>query len=361
MQNSEDSKIELIETKDNYQINPIGLFSLKRALISYFSTYEGIMRNITIRNSDDELNAYPSSYFEYYIDCIILFHHFFELTIKDLLAHDSELLIITYKNSKSIEPLYNLIHKKNTNTDKLNTVEFSEALQRIKILADKIYSDGKFNFIANTQNYESLNKLNNYRNMVLHRGRTILKFTELDCFIGKNILPIIQEIFEHRYYEGLEKKWKYPPLHCKIDPIEEIINEFKSPNPNFKKIALLKEMGRASYKQPQNSKAWGKILEKHKKSVQDKILAMAHFESSMPKELLPDYMDTCPVCGKTSIITFEDSYYDYDETDELINNYQEWIASIKCVWCSYELDCAYIGDISNFGLAGLKNYFKNNN
>jgi hypothetical protein len=357
---SEGFRIEFIETQNNYKINPIGIISLKRAMLSYFSTYEGIMRNGTIRDTDDNNNdQYPSSYFEYYIDCIVFFQHFFELTIKDLLAYDDELLISTYKNNNSIELIYDLIHNNDTNTDGINSVEFSDALERIKKLVTKIYSDGSFDFIK--KYYEDLKNLNNYRNKALHRGRFILKFEELDRFIGGKIFPIIQDIFNHPYYKGLDKKWRYQSLHCCIDPFDEIIKECKELEPNHKKIALLKELGRAAYMQPSKNKGWW-TYEKQKKLIEQKILATAQFETSMPKETLNHFMDTCPVCGETSIISFEDSHddYDFDEKtgEQFISDHYEWVASIKCVWCSYELDCAYIGDISEFGFTELYNYFK---
>ncbi|OBR96832.1 hypothetical protein CLRAG_03410 [Clostridium ragsdalei P11] len=361
MNTNEGFRIEFIETLDNYKINPLGIISLKRAMVSFFSTYEGIHRNVIIRDSDDNNNSqYPAMYFEYYIDCIVFFQHFFELTIKDLLAHDSELLITTYKNKDSIEPLYDLIHKIDTNTDGVNSVEFSDALDRIKKLVTKIYPDGSFDFIK--QKYNALKKLNKYRNMAVHRGRFILKFEELDNFIGKEIFPIIQDIFNHPYYKGLDKKWRYPLLHCGIDPFEEIIKECKKPETNHKKIALLKELGRAAYNQTsKNKKLW--IYSKGQKNlIKQKILASAQFEIPIPKEYLHDYMDICPVCGEKSIISFKDSNDEYDideETGEqIISEHIEWVGAIKCVWCSYELDCSYIGDISQFGLTGLHNYFK---
>jgi len=48
-----------------------------------------------------------------------------------------------------------------------------------------------------------------------------------------------------------------------------------------------------------------------------------------------------------------------EETGEpIISEHYVWVETIKCVWCSYELHCAYIGDISEFGLPRLANYFK---
>lgn len=358
---NEGFRIEFIETLNKYKINPLGIISLKRAILSFFSTYEGLLRNRTIRDSNVDCNSqYPNSYFEYYIDCIVFFQHFFELTIKDLLAHDSELLITTYKNNDSIEPLYDLIHKIDTNTDGINSVEFSDALDRISKLVTKIYTDGSFDFIK--QHGTTLKKLNTYRNMAVHRGRFILKFEELDNFIGKNIFPIIKDIFAHPYYSGLDKKWGHPLLHCGINPFEEIIKECTKSAPNHKKIALLKELGRSAYKQPKKAKGWGTYIERQKNLIEQKILASAQFETSIPREYLSDYMHICPVCGEKSVITIEDSCdeYDFDKEigEQFISNHYEWTATIKCIWCSYELDCAYIGDISGFGLTGLYNYFK---
>lgn len=363
---NEGFRIEYIETKNNYKINPISLISLKRAMLSFFSTYEGIMRNISIRDSEvDNECMYPDSYLEYYIDCIVFFQHFFELTIKDLLAYDSELLITTYKSSNSIKALYDLIHNNNANIDSINSVEFSDALERIKRLVDKIYPDGSFSFIK--QYYSTLKQLNKYRNMTLHRGRFILKFKELDCFIGNKIFPIIQDIFNHSYYKNCYKKWKYSNLDCGIDPFIEIMTECKKDTPNHRKIALLKELGRAGYKKTFKQKTFKQKTflnntDKYKNLKNEKILAEAQLEIAVPNEHLIYFLDKCPVCGEKSIISFEDSYeeygYDEDTGEIIVTEYIDYVASIKCLWCSYELDCGYIGDISDFGFKELKNYFK---
>lgn len=354
-------RVEFIKTQDNYLVNPIGIISLKQAMLSFFSTYEGILRNTTIKNSDDDNNQrYPDRYFECYIDCIVFFQHFFELTIKDLLAHDSELLITTYKNHDSIIPLYDLIHKRNTNTDGINCVEFSDALERIYKLVSKIYPDNSFDFIK--QHYKDLQVLNTYRNRAVHRGRLILKFEELDKFIGEKIFPIIKDLFNHPYYKSLCNNWKYPALCCGIDPFEEIINECKKSAPNHKKIALLKELGRAAYMKPPKNRVSHFFDERQKNLTEEKILANAHFETLVPKEYLQYLLSDCPVCGEKSIIPFTDSDDDYETNEETgeetISKHYEWVTTIKCLYCSYELDCSYIGDISGFGLTGLENYFK---
>ena len=353
-------KVDVFLTQSNYKINPIGIISLKRAVKSFYSTYEGLHRHYVVRSTSDECNQYyPDSFYENYVDCIIFFQHFFEITIKDLLAHDSELLVTTYRYKDSITPLYNLIHNIPTDTDNVNSVEFSDALDRIEALVNKIYPDGSFDFLKKYK--KELRELNTLRNKVIHRGRYILNFEELDSFIGKSIFPIINEIFMHPFYNNLTTKWKHKPLSCGIDPFQEILNECKNPVINHRKIALLKELGRAAYNRPYRNISWGIYIDKQKKLIEQKILSDAQFETSIPEEYLLNYLDECPVCGEMSLMSFNDSTDDYCEDEEtgeqFITAHYDWIAGVKCIWCSYELDCAYIGDISSFGLNGLTNYF----
>jgi len=135
--------------------------------------------------------------------------------------------------------------------------------------------------------------------MAIHRGRFILKFEELDNFIGKKILPIIKDIFQHPYYNGLDKNWRYSLLNCGIDPLEEIINECNKFAPNHKKIALLKELGQAAYKQPpKKNKVLSTYVKKQNDLTEQKILASAQFETSVPKKYLHEYIGRCPVCGE---------------------------------------------------------------
>lgn len=349
MKNFEDKvgfKIELIREKE-YSFNRIALVSLKKAVKSFYETYQGLNRHAIIRDDleedfDDEKennNFYPSQYFECYLDSIIYFHHFFEITIKDLLEKNNNILAKNFNNQDMLLVINDLINKKeidNSILEHINTIEFSEALKRLKILNTSLYSDKSLEFLTNSAYLKNLEKLNAYRNRILHKGRLVLKFKELDKFIGGDLFPIVKQIFEHPYYKNHKKRWYNKPLHCKIDVFEEIIKECKLPNTNHRKIAVLKEMGRASYSIPYFYQC------KDEKVIRQE----ANILTGVPIKYVKEVIEKCPVCGKSALVI------DKEQEDQY-----EWIDLVKCFNCSFELHYGYIGNMSEFNLKNC-NYFE---
>ncbi len=331
----------IIESINNngYEFNPMALVSLRKAVNAYYSTYKGMQQHALIRNDDKENEKYyPNEYKQYYLDIIIYFHHFFEITIKDLLEHGNILLSRNIDSAKMCDILFDELNGNSLNPDDYkdkNTIEFSEAQRRLQILVSKIYTDGSFNFFTDKTNYDTLTELNQYRNRILHRGKLVFTFEELDDFIGGRIFPIIKEIFNNPYYSAYKKRWCNVELDCGHDIFEEIINEYASLNPNYPKIAVLKEMGRAAY-----------MIHKFPKMNQkEMILAKASVVSNVDKKDVGNILEKCPVCGKVAL-------YRYIEREEGV----DYTSSVECLNCTFELHCEYIMDMSQFGL-NIDNYF----
>lgn len=124
-------------------------------------------------------------------------------------------------------------------------------------------------------------------------------------------------------------------MKCGTDVFEEIIKESSLSSTNHRKIAVLKEMGRAAYLVPDN------YICDHDEMIKAASSILTHCS----QEYIMNLLDICPVCGKQSLIKFEER-----EENEI------WIESVKCLNCSFELLVAYIGDMKDLDL-NIDNYF----
>ena len=354
----------------------LAFLSLRIALKSYFSTYN-IIRNKFSRNAselDRDLDG-NTRYCEACAESIVHFQHFFELIIKDILRKDHLLLASRSYSDPNI--LYKILHKRPLTFDEeqnLQSIEFSDALKTIckLIESSQIKNFNKIGFIK--ENKSSLEELNRLRNRVWHRGAFFLFYTKLDEFMGKFILPLVENTTNLYRYKKVGFLWKCKHTECGVDPIKYICEEYKKNNkPDIGKIALLKEIGRAAYSNPLHDK---KVIaeRKHKRSVKinkqikehemrgeeipKRLLiskGMANLHERMAAQLDEPYIKkaikmskheaeetffvirNCPICGVKSLVL-------YDET-ESIEDYKtgkyihfNFIHTAKCECCSFEIE-----------------------
>ena len=84
-------------------------------------------------------------------------------------------------------------------TKNLKSVEFSEAIDRLKKLVENgILTDEVA--ILFVSNYKLLKALNNLRNTIIHRGKRIMKYCELDDFFSQYVLPFVRDVLNCHYY-----------------------------------------------------------------------------------------------------------------------------------------------------------------
>ncbi|ENQ3108737.1 hypothetical protein ACEOWJ_004919, partial [Bacillus cereus] len=153
-------------------------------------------------------------------------------------------------------------------------------------------------------------------------------------FIGKYLLPIIIQITNLPDYEKNMGKWKYKSLCTEIDPIIEIAKECSKGNFDFGKAAFLKELGRSAYENPLSShRSFAKRITKRAKKI-----AESEVEDLYPwDQFAKDHcINNCPVCGVSSLVTYEDTWEDIDEDGNYESSTYSWY--IKCYSCSLELD-----------------------
>lgn len=310
--------VKVNTVKEDAYVTKAALGSLRLALKAYFNTYYAAHRKQII----DDLSISPShafyetsienidrfceniEYQELYMQTIFHFHHFFELLLKDILksVHSLLDLKLSLEGSDSLKILDIIQNKKGVSISHENTVEFSNALDRVCNLIDK--EDGVIPIVVKTikENKSTLSDLNLLRNRVWHKGIFVLRLTELDQFISQNILPLVLQVIQRTDYNNLEQYWKY--ANADLDPIKEIIKAGRNPI-NYKRIAFFKTYGIACYNNSKSKENLSLVLNE----TLDKAKAIV-------KSLHDVELETCYVCKQKTLIvsTISDHEVDTDGT-----------------------------------------------
>ena len=300
------------------------------------------------------------SYCQDYAQAIIHFHHFVELTIKELLRQDHPLLA----DDASTRPvlLRKMLHNQSLNQnelEQLKTVQFGSSLQRIrKLIRDEVIADyARIQFIAESGHW--LESLNGLRNKILYRGTFVLRYTALDAFVGQYILQFVSKALKLPIYSSSEFEWRYRKLNRRADPIEKIIKEFKRSNPHTARVALLKELGRAAYENPLPR---GPV----RKQTGLRSMHAAEEEALRSASLLvspPDVVEirVCPVCGVESLLIhggvhFED---DWDERQEelVVYRMEFYTHAVECLCCTFRIEREI--ECKSFDGLAIKCYWRN--
>ena len=328
--------------------------SLRTALQAYFesyrATYEGFPDPLKFDDSTLQSKFESDLYKTLYFTTITHFQNFFELILKDFLRKIDELLAVKW-NEKFTTYLYRKIKSKELCSNVFcQSIEFSEALKRLKIIQKENPKDDvikKIEFLLVKENDETLDFLNDLRNRIWHRGLYYLFYSNFDCFVCGKILPLVKQITDLDWYTK-NKEWTYKNLKCGVDPIKSLISETSKHPINYEKIALLKEMGRAAYHNPiiyldNNCSPLERGLKvncnrEKMKYVNVKIAAIRN-------ELLSEVY-VCPVCGQNTFLKYELDDTSFDENDR----YPHYIPEkLKCETCSFEIR----SNIEDLSLCGI--------
>lgn len=331
--------------------------SLKIALKAYFSTYRSmdfLLKDILKKSNTKKTGFYHTKeYCEQCCESIIHFHHFFELTLKDILRDENPLLV--EDASKKPEILYKMLKGKTISEDdheKLKSIEFDTTLNRLcTLIKGQNLGAGSLDFLVSSR--QILDSLNTLRNRLLHRGIYILSYSAFDLFIGKYILPLVITITQI----NSKFDWKYNVLKCGIDPLEEIINEFKNDSYNLFKIAYLKELGRSAY--------MNNVSNDNSKSIsffdQPKIEQLEEMSNSLQGSSNVNEIAECPVCGLKTLIIYDDvEFEDYDDATNSFSNPYNFTWQARCVNCTFEINSFSLENASKYHLH-LPDYWKAEN
>lgn len=362
------------EFKIDNDNNDVILNSLNIGLKSYFSSYKSIRENFDKRTYS---YSHKQDYYENFSETILHFHHFFELILKDLLRKEEELLPLditcdSYKITELIKkiPLSNdermeFIQEITSSKKKkknFNTLTFYKLLNRTcKVI--ELKPEVKFKFLA--KHRSEFDYLNYLRNKIWHQGKVMLKYEAFDFLIGQYILPLVKECLEVSEYKEKyrsHKIWRFNKNSLEINPFEDIIEEFKNESPTIDKIAVLKELGRASY-YSHYGKGFGSIIDSRNQSANQ--LAQAELENNLStNEILK-----CPCCAANSLVTYtyteitdiEEVEYEDENGNHRIEefkDYYEYINKVKCANCGFQLNDKGIKNLKEYEF-DVEDYWKN--
>lgn len=335
----------------NRRLSGLAALSLKIALKSYFSTYQSMKYYLHIFESNDineeDINrSHSNDYCEQSSESIIHFHHFFELICKEILRSENPLLAVDASNKHVI---FDKLLKGEIVTEEdyegLKSIEFSITIERLcELIKKRNMGQGKLDFFITSKN--ALMKLNTLRNRLLHRGVYILKYNAFDNLVGKFLFPIVKEILKLPQYRDLTDLWKFKGLSCGLDPIDEIVNEFKANKYYITKIALLKELGRSAYNNQivQDHRGVFKFLNNEKIKKFERI---AKIQTKGPNV---SHITTCPVCGLNTLIVYDDTEIDdYDHETGTYSKAWRYTWQVECSSCTFEIN-HHIKNPSEYGL-----------
>ena len=316
--------------------------SLKTSLQAYFETYRATYEGLSDPLKFDDsilLSKFESGLYKtLYFTTITHFQNFFELILKDFLRKIDELLAVKW-NEKFTASLYRKIKSKELCCNIFyQSIEFSEALKRLKIIQKENPKDDivkKIEFLLVKENDETLNFLNDLRNRIWHRGLYYLFYSNLDRFICGKILPLVKQITDLDWYSE-NKEWTYKNLKCGVDPIASLINEASKHHINYEKIALLKEMGRAAYHNPivQLDDNCSPIEIAFKENCNREKMKYVNVKITAARDVFSSKVCDCPVCGQKTFLKYELDDPSYDENE----CYPHFIPEkLKCETCSFEV------------------------
>lgn len=336
----------------NYE--SIAFLTLKIALKSYFSTYQSMShKGLNFKELED--NEHTSEYMVNYFETIIHFQHFFELIIKDILKEENLLSIIDQNNYKNKSENKEILEKMQNGQD-VSNLELEELITTgYKKLLNELCSQiekgnlNDYSFFKNKNTKETLIQLAYLRNKILHRGSYILKYKDLDIFVGKYILPVVKEIVSLQKYSEFDRFWIYRQKELKIDPLDKIINTCRENQPSIDHIAFLKEIGRAAYHNP-HSHGFGLI----RSDIANR--AKRNAINEIPHGEIEEYLINCPVCSTESLVKYLEYSEEQDECGQVISGWT-WVDNIKCYCCSFELQSLGMKNPREYGYA-LPDFWK---
>ncbi len=312
------------------------LLSLRIALRAYFSTYKAMESRLHVftdpssKQEKDHDYLHSTDYCSLYGQIVVHFQHFAELVCKDILRAEHDLMAV----DAAARPVLQLKLLKGeeispSEYESLKSVEFGVALKRVLELLKADRLDKRFEFLKEAQSL--LEMLNNLRNRLLHRGTFVLRYPALDELAGAHVFPLVKKVLALSEYIGQESFWKHKNLACGIDPIEEIVRDWREGKYNLKKVALLKELGRAGYEGP----AWD---DPFMAMLQGGDLRRAERTAAMELEKRTGAgVRECPVCGLKTLVQYDDHQTELDDQGQLVST-GTFPYLLRCMCCTFEID-----------------------
>jgi hypothetical protein len=169
------------------------------------------------------------------------------------------------------------------------SVEFSRAIDTLVALIEAGQLGADLSFVATHK--EALRAINSLRNRLWHRGTFTLRIDALDELFGRFMLPFVNKVADRPEYVAVSEIWR-PVTFCQVDVLKELEIEFArtDSDPNRRRVAYLKELGRASFSNPLRKPG----------SWPQQQAGEAAIESAKRQQHLQQIFE-CPCCGVLSL------------------------------------------------------------
>ncbi|MES0491643.1 MAG: hypothetical protein ABUK01_16725 [Leptospirales bacterium] len=158
---------------DSFKSN--ALISLKTALVSYMeATHETFGSRYEEASDEYHMIDINLQFLKGYTETIIHFHHFIELSLKEILRGENEVFTVDFKNPKvAFSDIIEMTYSDKDSIYREQTVTFIEAWSRIKILINH----GKLSEYKDIMDGWSpaIHFLNKLRNSIWHRGTLVME------------------------------------------------------------------------------------------------------------------------------------------------------------------------------------------
>lgn len=125
-----------------------------------------------------------------------------------------------------------------------------------------------------------------------------------------------------------------------MNALQELTSELSNPAPDWSRVIYLKELGRASYKNPVTQGLWSEV---HNERIAERASKSAHRLAG------DEDISKCPCCGVDALTNIEEII---DDEDGGVVHYTNFV---KCECCTFYLP-SEVGNASDHRLT-LPDYF----
>lgn len=295
----------------------------------------------------------PSAISEYIRLCresILALHHFFELTIKEILrlAHPA----LACKAPTEHEDICGLLlGRRQIDGTGLETLEAAQAIKRLKACVEGGFVGfDRFAFLV--EHETQLMDLTKLRNRIWHKGNMFLSPQALDECMVRYFLPLVVKVFECGLKSARAARLLGTTLQgTPFSPLIELGKLAKGRDlPASWKVAFLKETGRALFTLMRKACGFHETdlftVTWPAPSVKSSI-GLAEFHNELRnvdaegRIVLP--IRDCPVCGESTLVS--EVYEELDENRLAVDDSEHmhapvllrWIHGVTCFHCSFRL------------------------
>lgn len=335
---------------------------LHQGLLDYYMTYHALRGNFYryLQKYPDNTvmlsQAHGHNFLIRYFSSVSFIQQFIELYVKEILEEINPLLI-TCDLQKDEDKFLDFILEDDITRFRPQrnnkTIQFSKALSRLTLLIEsdnaipaRFKVPSKFHLIGD--NKEMLEHLAGIRNSIIHRGNEIMSKYAFELLFVNYIIPFITSLLRLEPKETLLDR----NLFCKINVLDKLCeiklevnfndtSKYEQIQKNLRHINHLKELGRASFKNPlwMGEEVSQEQFADQEKSHNKKIRLEHESQAQVNQSIFP--ILTCPCCGTNCL-----------SPKEILENSLSGDLHIEWVYCSL---CTYdikkeIGEPMEFDL-----------